>query len=786
MIRLNIKVKGIVQGVGFRPFIYNLAKDLKLNGSVKNTSDGVVIDIEGETPELFVESLKKDCPPLARIFSIDIEELPIRGSDGFIIVESLDEGSFTHISPDISVCEDCLREMFDSADRRHLYPFINCTNCGPRYTITRKVPYDRPNTTMSVFTMCTRCRKEYNDPSDRRFHAQPNACPECGPSLSLKVCNPAFGSSEGKDPLGTTIGLLKEGAIVAVKGLGGFHLCCDALNGEAVRKLRERKRRTNKPFALMAPDVDSIRRFCEVTAEEERVLKDRRRPILLLEKKKTDLLPEEISPNNRYTGFMLPYTPVHYLLFHYPVVARTSLFHPCSDSDSLGRSACFEALVMTSGNLSEEPIVIDNDQALLRLSGIADAFLLHDRDIFMRVDDSVVRAGEQDSLSFVRRARGFVPEPIPLSREGPEILGCGADLKNTFTITKGSYAVMSQHIGDMENVETVRFFEETLTNLKQVYRVEPVAIAHDLHPDYLSTGWAMQHSRELGLRSYALQHHYAHITSVMAEKGLRETVLGIAFDGTGYGTDGHLWGSEFLLCNLEGFRRAGHFKYVRLPGGESAIRECWRTAVSYLEGSLAVDDLINALDSLGFMEKYGKTPLDNVLKVLRAEGYSPLSCGAGRLFDAVSALVGACDRNTFEGEAPIALEKALTENGEDVLYPYDIADTEPLVIDYAPMIRQIVKDVRLKIGKGVISKRFHDTLIHATAEVARVIAKKSGIQYVALSGGVFQNAYLLSGVFHKVSSFGCTVVTHERVPSNDACISLGQAYVIRERLREEG
>ena len=547
MSHLRILIKGIVQGVGFRPFIYNLAKSFGLKGYVKNTSNGVIIEAEGEFLNEFLQSIQNKCPPLARIDSIEIEKLPDRGYEGFIIISSIDEGSFTLISPDISICDDCLAEMLNSSDRRYLYPFINCTNCGPRYSITNNVPYDRPNTTMSVFNMCLQCLSEYNDPLNRRFHAQPNACHECGPKLEFRVQSSELtplsppllrrelkgGAFPEKNPIEATIELLKQGAIVAIKGIGGFHICADAENEDAVKRLRERKRRSNKPFALMSPDTEAVRQFCEVSDEQEKLLKDKRRPIVLLKKrvigdgswvmgegKSFINLPEDIAPNNRYLGFMLPYAPLHYLLFFYPITHNPSpiTYH-------------FNALVMTSGNLSEEPIVISNDEAVSKLSDIADAFLLHNRDIFMRVDDSVIKVRNVQSVksresgaprsthdtqrksghrqrtritelpSFIRRARGYTPEPIQLKDDGPDVLGCGADIKSTFTITKGSYAIVSQHIGDMENLETLNFFEETLNNLKQVYRANPVAIAYDLHPNYLSTKWALLQSQISNLKS---------------------------------------------------------------------------------------------------------------------------------------------------------------------------------------------------------------------------------------------------------------------------------------------
>ncbi|HYA32277.1 MAG TPA: carbamoyltransferase HypF, partial [Thermodesulfovibrionales bacterium] len=699
--RAKITVKGIVQGVGFRPYVYTLADSLNLRGYVTNTSDGVSIDAEGEHLSDFIARLPAEAPELSKIYEVSISPLPARGYTEFRIVGSRDEGRFTLISQDFSVCEQCRKELFDPADRRFLYPFINCTHCGPRFSITRSVPYDRPNTTMSVFAMCPTCNAEYHDPKDRRFHAQPNACSKCGPHITLvKGREPEV---RGQEAIEAAIALLKEGKIIAVKGIGGFHIACDAMNERAVTRLRERKRKSNKPFALMAPEIRVVERFCEVSDEEKGLLLSLRRPIVLLEKKEGGDLPDAVSPQNRYLGFMLPYTPLHYLLFYHPFASQASrlTFH-----------AHFDALVMTSGNLSEEPIVVDNDEARKKLAALADAFLLHNRDIFMRVDDSVVRAvgttGHEargtrrdggssvgscpsPAESLIRRSRGYTPEPVALPDDGPEVLGCGADLKNTFTLTKGKFAIPSQHIGDMENYETLRFFEESLGNLKSVYRAEPVAIAHDLHPGYLSTRWALEQGKKHGTRTAGIQHHHAHIGSVMAEHGLTGKVVGVAFDGTGYGTDGNLWGGEFLVADTEGFERAGHFRYVPLPGGEAAIREPWRTAVSYIADA-AGEEARDYLTSAGFVEKYGAGQVGNVMKLIHLREFSPLSSGVGRLFDAVSALLGLCDRNTFEGEAAIALESlAITDDDEE--YPFDISrgceEKSGIVVDFSHAMMRI-------------------------------------------------------------------------------------------------
>jgi len=839
-IRTKIVVKGIVQGVGFRPFVYSLAQSSQLKGFVLNSSEGVIIEIEGENAPEFIDRLQKEAPPLSQIMSVDITTLPYHGYKDFTILKSKDEGSFTLISADVSVCKDCFRELLDQNDRRYLYPFINCTNCGPRYTITESIPYDRPNTTMAVFKLCSDCDREYHDPLDRRFHAQPNACPVCGPQVKLvvredanlskggkqiKIGNPprspfrkGGGSEfppflkEGKggllnieNPIHEAIKLLKQGKILAIKGLGGFHLACDATNEEAVNRLRLKKRKSNKPFALMAPDIEIVRKFCEVSEAEESYLTSNKRPVVLL-KKLQNGLPEAISPHNPCIGFMLPYTPLHYLLFYHPMESfssQVSSFIPHPSPLNV-RPPNFDALVMTSGNISEEPIVIGNEEAVLKLSGIADAFLIHNRDIFMRVDDSVVRVNSflteissppvpkkgngrhttsspgkvLPSLSFIRRSRGYVPDPVQLHEDGPEVLGCGADIKNIFTLTKGSFAIPSQHIGDMENFETLQFFEESLRNLKAVYRAEPVALAYDLHPMYLSTQWAL---RQEGIKKVAIQHHYAHVASVMAEKGIKDKVIGVSFDGTGYGTDGSLWGGEFLIADIKECRRAGHLKYIPLPGGESAVKEPWRIAVSYIR-HITGNEVMDYLSLIGFVERYGREKINALLKILDNRQFSPLSSGAGRLFDAISALIGVCDKSTFEGEAAIALE-AITYPGIPDDYPVDIKFRETMEVDFSHTILTIMEDMREKKDQGIIATKFHNTIVTVIARVVEKLSSLNGIKDVALCGGVFQNMYLLERTIDRLRSSGMNVLIHDKVPTNDAGISLGQAYIIRERLK---
>ncbi len=792
MNRVLINIKGVVQGVGFRPFVYNLAKSLNLKGTVTNTADGVAIDIEGKDITSFIGRLPKEAPPLSEINKIDISTMPFYGHKDFEIVKSRDSGSFTLISSDVSICDDCLKEMLDKGNRRYLYPFINCINCGPRYTITNAVPYDRHNTTMSVFKMCNECESEYNNTSDRRFHAQPNACAVCGPQVEFQISNFKFQTGEATDPIKATIDILKQGGIVAIKGLGGFHIACDAANKDAVERLRERKRKSNKPFALMAPDIKTIKKYCEVSEKEQELLTSNKRPIVLLRKKTAQdnsaLLPDSISPNNLYIGFMLPYTPLHYLLFYYPLTPNSELLTPN-----------FLALVMTSGNMSEEPIVVSNDEAVSKFSDMVDALLIHNRDIFMRVDDSVIRnhfLAHRTKPIFIRRSRGYAPETISLDDDGPEVLGCGADIKNTFTLTKGSYAIPSHHIGDMENYETVKFFEESLSNLKKVYRVNPVAVGYDLHPNYLSTKWALSQSQisnlspqanpsEAGksqIQYHGIQHHYAHIASVMAENGIKRKVIGVAFDGTGYGTDGNLWGSEFLIADIDDFKRAGHFKYIPLPGGEMAIREPWRVAVSYIR-YITGDEVMHCLESIGFIEKYGSDRINAILGIIDNRDFSPLSSSAGRLFDAVSAILGICDTNTFEGEAAMALESYTTDNIEED-YPADIGLKDRIEIDFCLTLFRLIQDTTKGIGKDIIATKFHNTIVTIIAGVVQRLGMIHKLHDVVLSGGVFQNMYLLKNTIDRLKSIGMNVYTNEKVPANDAGISLGQAYIVRERIKQ--
>ncbi|MGC2423355.1 MAG: carbamoyltransferase HypF, partial [Nitrospirota bacterium] len=692
--RFKISITGIVQGVGFRPHVFKLAARLGLKGFVFNTSKGVVIEVEGEGSENFQDALLGNLPPLAKIETIESQELPLAGYERFEIkLSELAENEFSLVSPDIAVCPDCLREIYDPSDRRYLYPFTNCTNCGPRYSIIKGVPYDRPMTTMKKFGMCPDCLKEYEDPLDRRFHAQPIACAECGPHITYRCQGPDVG---GDDALIKAIRDIAAGKIVAVKGLGGFQLVCDASNGYAVNTLRERKRKNLKPFALMARDLSQINKYCFINEVEEHLLTAVQAPVVLLRKKPDAdvLLSAQVAPGNAYLGFMLPYTPLHSLLFD----------HPKIDGDNLP-----PALVMTSGNLSEEPIVTDDDEALEKLSGLADSFLLHDREIYMRVDDSVARV-VAGIPRLIRRARGYVPGAFDLGREMPEILAVGGELKNTSCITKGPYAIMSQHIGDLSNFEAMNFFEETIWNLRRTFKADPHIIAHDLHPDYLSTRFALDYDTGGDKKLVPVQHHHAHIAACMAENGVTERVIGVAFDGTGYGADGLTWGSEFLIADLKSFERFARFDYVPLPGADKAVLEPWRTALSFLISAFGDDGIKIFRELRG--GQYGNDA-DTVSVMINKKVNSPLSCGMGRYFDAVSALLGIKDRITFEGEAAIALEMAADKSDDQGIYHLSIEGASPAVIGAVPLFEAIVDDMRNGVPAQTIAKRFHNTVSEA-------------------------------------------------------------------------
>jgi len=750
LVRKAIEVSGIVQGVGFRPYVYRLAGELGLAGSVCNTSGGVSIEVQGAPAEVdgFLARLPMEAPPLARITNITVREIPCNGDREFqIVATDRAEPVRTLISADVAVCDDCLREMFDPVNRRYRYPFINCTNCGPRFTIVRTIPYDRPFTSMAGFTMCSACQAEYDDPGNRRFHAQPNACWTCGPQVELWERDGK--RVEAADPIAETVARLQAGQVVAIKGLGGFHLACDATNADVVPVLRERKRRVEKPFAVMVPNVDAAERFCDVDAAGRQLLLSPQRPIVLLPRREKTAVVDDVAPFNRYLGVFLTYTPLHHLIF---------------------AGGGFSALVMTSANLSEEPICIANDEALRRLSKLADCFFVHNRDILLRCDDSVVRVAGGRARQ-LRRSRGFVPVPVFLPEEVPSVLAVGGELKNTICLTKGRHAFLSQHIGDLENAEAYGFFEEAIEHLQRILEIRPVAIAYDLHPNYFSTRWALAHS---GLPQIGVQHHHGHIASCMAENQLEGRVIGIALDGTGYGTDGRIWGGEVLLADYTGFERAAHLAYVPLPGGEAAIRQPWRMAVAYLVRHFGCD----FVRELPLVAEVPKTKLNVLFRMMEQGINSPLTSSCGRLFDAVAALAGVRREVNYEAQAAIELEMAIGNSGDDSAYPFDlVAEGESWIIDTRSLFEALLRDVGGKVSVGDISRRFHNGLVNVLAEVSSHLRERSGLERVCLSGGTFQNVYLFERLGFRLRKDGFQVFVHGEVPAGDGGLSLGQAMV---------
>ena len=751
----SISVRGIVQGVGFRPFVYGLAVKHNLKGWVYNTSEDVKIEVEGEAEavEQFELELETKAPPLAHIENVTVEYHPPIGYKNFEIRHSqAQEGKYQLISPDVATCQACLGELLNPEDRRYRYPFTNCTNCGPRFTIIEDMPYDRPKTTMRYFQMCPQCQAEYDNPLDRRFHAQPNACPKCGPQVEL-VDNQGNRVTES-NPIAVASQLLKEGKIVAIKGLGGFLLACDATNDAAVKTLRQRKKRSSKPFAIMVTDIDEAKRHCYVSPKEEELLTSPQGPIVLMRWGEDSSVSREVAPNLRFLGIMLPYTPLHHILLR-----------------DTGRP-----LVMTSGNLSEEPIARDNDEALRRLSDIVDYFLIHNRDIYSRYDDSVAVV-ERGTSQLIRRARSYAPYPIRLSFEANQVLGCGAEEKNTFCLTKDNYAFLSQHIGDMENMETLEHFDSTISLYKRLFHIEPEIIAHDLHPDYLATKYA-QELGESGMKLVPVQHHHAHIASCLADNGLESPVIGVAFDGTGMGADGNIWGGEFLVADYSNFNRAGHLEYLPLPGGAAAIKRPRRTAIGYILTLLGESTLNH---DLPVMREADDMEIEVIKRQIERKINSPLTSSMGRLFDAISALLGIRGEIDYEGQAAVELEMAAYE--EDYAhahesYPYRIVAAEGIrIIHLKDLLSAVIEDLRQGVSKGRISVRFHNTVARMTNEMCRLIANESGVRQVALSGGVFQNRLLLRKTVSLLESSGFRVFTHKQVPCNDGGISLGQAVI---------
>ena len=752
MKRKTIEITGIVQGIGYRPFVYNLALAHSIRGWVLNNEKGVLIDAEGEEGALegFIKGLTEFAPPLARIETLKANSFEPRGYSFFEIRQSkgASEG-FTLISPDVATCDACLAELFSPGDFRHRYPFINCTLCGPRFTIIKDIPYDRHKTTMAPFTMCPVCRKEYENPVDRRFHAQPNACPACGPSLRLADRN---GETLPGNALDRTLGLLLQGSIVAVKGLGGFHLVCNAENHGAVSTLRSRKLREDKPFAVMCRDLEEVRAHVHVCEEEERLLRSPERPIVLLNRKKDSSIAPGVAPFQKTLGIMLPYSPLHHLLLAGPL----------------------KSLVMTSGNVSDEPIAYKNEEACHRLSEIADFFLLHDRDIHMRCDDSVVRV-IQGRPYVLRRARGYVPFPIKLPYDLEMILACGAELKNTFALSRGPYVFVSHHIGDLENMETLLSFEQGIEHFKSLFSIQPKAVAYDLHPEYLSTKYALSLS---GIPKVGVQHHHAHVVSAMAENGLDGEVIGVALDGTGFGTDSTIWGGEFLRADLRDFQRVAHLRQVPMPGGSMAIKEPWRMALAYL--CEAFGDQATDLE-LDWVRRRDAQKCGVLKRMIEKRVNSPRTSSMGRLFDAVSSLLSLRDTVNYEGQAAIELEMmADPEHREE--YPFEIQETHrPMIVDPIETVKGIVQDMIHNHSPSHISGKFHRTVARLVVETCRKIHLDNRLDRVVLSGGVFQNTLLLALVVDGLKEAGFEVYTHHLVPTNDGGISLGQAVIAHMR-----
>ncbi|MGD1053315.1 MAG: carbamoyltransferase HypF [Candidatus Dormibacteria bacterium] len=744
--RLRVRVEGVVQGVGFRPFVHGLALAHGLSGLVGNDPAGVFLEVEGDGGELdrFLAALEADAPPLAVIDRVETEVIGPTGGSGFTIVMSDPAGERqTLISPDTATCDDCLAELFDPGDRRFRHPFINCTNCGPRFTIVRDVPYDRPLTTMSSFAMCPDCRREYEDPGDRRFHAQPVCCPACGPSLRLVDRD---GARIAGDPISAAVALLAAGRVLAVKGVGGYHLAALAGSDPAVAALRSRKHREDKPFAVMVAGLDAARALGAVGDAEARALSSPRRPIVLLQRAAGARVATAVAPGNRSLGVMLPYSPLHHLL------AR--------DLQA--------AFVLTSGNVSDEPIAYRDEDALPRLRGIADAFLTHDRPIHMRTDDSVVRVmgGRETPL---RRSRGFVPQPVILARAFRRpVLGCGAELKNTFCVGKSRRAFVSHHIGDLENYETLQSYVEGIEHFMRVFDIRPELVAHDLHPEYLSTKFAVDLD---GVDRVGVQHHHAHIASCLADNAEAGPAIGVAFDGLGFGTDGSMWGGEILVADLTSFRRAGHLAPVALPGGAMAIREPWRMAAAHLVAAFGDDPPPGLAVMRDHLDRW-----DAVSALARTGTAGLTTTSAGRLFDAVASLIGVRDRINYEGQAAVELEQ-LADLGETAAYPVAIEAGEPFQIATSGLIRAVVADLLAGVAPSSIAARFHNGLADAAVAACRRVRAETGLSVVALSGGVFQNVLLTERVRTGLLEGGFRVLTHSRVPSNDGGISLGQAAV---------
>ncbi|SEF76856.1 hydrogenase maturation protein HypF [Caloramator fervidus] len=737
MQRAFIKVNGIVQGVGFRPFVNKLVEKYCLNGWIKNTSFGVEMEVEGDEENLkaFVHDIKNNPPKLAYIENLETEFFQdLKYYKEFNIIKSEEyNNKFTFISPDVGICEDCLRELFDENDKRYQYPFINCTNCGPRFTIIKDVPYDREKTTMNQFKMCEDCLREYRDIKDRRYHAQPNCCPECGPHLW-------FIDEKGnifKNAIDKAIEYIKDGKIVAIKGIGGFHIACDAKNRNAVEKLRKRKGRDEKPFALMMKDVDVVKYYCYADEDEIEILNSYKRPIVLLRKKNN--LFDHISENDSL-GVMLPYTPLHYIIMQY-----------------------FDVLVMTSGNPHDVPISYVNDEALIFLKDIVDGFLMHDRDIYVRCDDSIVKVFEGREY-FIRRSRGYVPFPLKVNIES-NILACGAEQKGSFALSKNGFVFLSQHIGELRNIETYKHFEEQIEHFKKLFDIKPEKIVCDMHPDYMSTHYASKVSKGLDIPLYKVQHHHAHMASCMVDNNIEGPVIGVVWDGTGFGLDGNIWGGEFLVGDYKEFKRVATIRSIKLPGMDKAVKEVYRIKYSILK------DIFG-----GIPEKFIKTDDANIINLMLDKNINvATSTSIGRLFDGVASILGIKDRVTYEGQAAVLLESIAKES--DLVYKYDIINGDIMILDWKPMIENIVEDLSFR-DVSFIAAGFMNTLVKASLDIIDNLRRIYGINCVVVSGGVFQNIYLLKRMVAGLRNKGFDVYTHKRVSTNDEGIALGQLAVV--------
>ena len=796
---LDIQVKGIVQGVGFRPFVYRTAKKYLVNGWVLNATDGVFIHAEAETELLdgFVWELSENAPAAAHVEEIDLKEVPLQDFTTFEIrfSDAAEVERTTLVSPDLATCDDCVRELFDPNDRRYRYPFINCTNCGPRFTIIERLPYDRKSTSMKEFPMCPTCAAEYADPLDRRFHAQPDACFECGPHVSWRaradageLTAPIWGNTrEESDAIfARAAAALAGGAVVAVKGLGGFHLVCDANNPRAVATLRARKRREGKAFAVMMRDVGDARRVCAVDAAEEAVLSSPQRPIVLLRKLPGARLAPGLADKLPELGVMLPYTPVQHLLMHDFAAAWDGDVPPM--------------LVMTSGNLHDEPIVTDDEEACAKLACVADAILGNDRAIRARYDDSVVRvirAGSGgEAIQVIRRARGFAPVPTPLDSSFASVFAAGPEQKNTFSVTRKGEAFVSQHVGDMENAETYDAWLAAKARYETLFELRPALLACDRHPEYLSTKWAREEAAARGLPLVEVQHHHAHIASVLGENKLDGPVCGIAFDGTGYGADGAIWGGEVLLANRRDFERFANFAYVPMPGGAAAVKHPLRMAY----GALWAFDLLEHPGAADALAALG--PQADLCGQMIERGINtPHTSSVGRLFDAASALLGVCTEPLYEGEPAILLDAAAEGGGDEAYdpaadrYVVDVVkntagptstaqDTSVVVFDAAPLFRALLDDKAAGVSTRVIARRFHDAFVRAVVTAAELVRAVYGIDVVALSGGVFMNRRLVESALMELEEAGFTVAINRDLPPNDGCVSFGQAVVACARTDE--